>query len=203
MGRGANACRRANDSNCPVSAASRSAPCPARPSSRPISSVRPCSNRRRARSRLPITPCSMLLKSCAMPPVSCPIASIFCACRSASSTASRSATAACTRASRVRFSSSSSACACFSSWISTFIPAQRVTAPASSRIGVARTRNQRYTPSCRRQRNSMSYTVPVAIECIHAADTLARSSGCTNRAHPVPNVSSARDPAYASQDCVV
>ncbi len=36
-------------------------------------------------SRFPTMTCRMLLKSCATPPVSCPTASIFCACRSASS----------------------------------------------------------------------------------------------------------------------
>ena len=41
-------------------------------------------------SRLPITIASILLKSCAMPPVSWPTASIFCACRNWSERRSRS-----------------------------------------------------------------------------------------------------------------
>ena len=53
--------------------------------------VTPFASRRLARSRLPSTTASMLLKSCAMPPVSLPIASIFCACRSVSSARSRRA----------------------------------------------------------------------------------------------------------------
>ena len=51
---------------------------------------------------------SRLLKSCAMPPVSWPTASIFCACRSASSTFSRSLMALATRASSSSLSSLSS-----------------------------------------------------------------------------------------------
>ena len=49
------------------------------------------SRRRSARSRLPMIAVSRLLKSCAMPPVRRPTASIFCAWRSASSVASRRA----------------------------------------------------------------------------------------------------------------
>ncbi|GJE03432.1 hypothetical protein GMJLKIPL_5387 [Methylobacterium isbiliense] len=45
------------------------------------------------RSRLPTMTPSRLLKSCATPPVSWPIASIFCDCRSIASACSRSATA--------------------------------------------------------------------------------------------------------------
>ena len=51
-------------------------------------SSRPCAIRVCISSRLPEMPASRLLKSCAMPPVSWPTASIFCAWRSCSSSAS-------------------------------------------------------------------------------------------------------------------
>ena len=52
------------------------------------------SSRRSARSRLPMMAVSRLLKSCAMPPVRRPTASIFCAWRSFSSVSSRRAISA-------------------------------------------------------------------------------------------------------------
>ena len=70
--------------------------------------------RLRSRSRLPITAISRLLKSCATPPVSWPIVSIFCAWRNCSCAFSRAATSfirsavrCSTRCSRVAVSSAS------------------------------------------------------------------------------------------------
>ena len=83
-------CWRANASRRWVSDAPRSAPCSA-PS---ISRCRRGSSgmRLRSRSRLPITAISRLLKSCATPPVSWPMVSIFCAWRNCSCAFSRAAT---------------------------------------------------------------------------------------------------------------
>ncbi len=66
---------------------------------RVASSTRPCSMRRPISSRLALIACSMLLKSCAIPPVSWPTASILCDCRNASSTRPRSAASARSRSS--------------------------------------------------------------------------------------------------------
>ena len=83
-------CCRANASRRCVSDAPRSAPCIAPSISR---CSRGSSGRRlRNRSRLPITAISRLLKSCATPPVSWPIVSIFCAWRNCSCAFSRAAT---------------------------------------------------------------------------------------------------------------
>ena len=83
-------CWRAKASSRWVSEAPRSAPCSAPSTSR---CRRGSSGRRlRSRSRLPITAISRLLKSCATPPVSWPIVSIFCAWRNCSCAFSRAAT---------------------------------------------------------------------------------------------------------------
>ena len=103
---GFNSWRRANASNRWVSAAPRSAPCMALSRSR---FARGSSGRRFfSSSRLPNTAMSRLLKSCAIPPVSWPIVSSFCASNSCASACSRSRVRSSIRCS----SSSFSRCSC-------------------------------------------------------------------------------------------
>ncbi|MNI69137.1 hypothetical protein D3C73_1248690 [compost metagenome] len=110
-GRASSDCRRENASRRWVSAAARWAEAVAVSRKRSRSSTRPMSRRSRTMSNADRMPVSMLLKSWAMPPVSWPIASIFCDCRSAASLASRAAI--CASSSRVRSATiASSACAC-------------------------------------------------------------------------------------------
>ena len=92
-GCGASGWRREKARRRAVSAAARRAPLIALSAERRSRAA--SSGRFRCRiSRLPITTWSRLLKSCAMPPVSWPTASIFCACRSCSCAASSSASRA-------------------------------------------------------------------------------------------------------------
>ena len=84
---GCSICLRLNASNCRVSNAARSA-------TRRICSQFPCTasvglTRSSARSLFPLITVNKLLKSCATPPANRPSASIFCACRSCSSSCSR------------------------------------------------------------------------------------------------------------------
>ena len=87
-GRGDNGWRRENASSLWVSCAARWPPIRALRSGR---SSAASAHLRSAMSRLPMMTVSRLLKSWAMPPVSCPIASIFCDWRSVSSAAARRA----------------------------------------------------------------------------------------------------------------
>ena len=77
-------------------------------------------------------PVSRLLKSCAMPPVSWPTASIFCAWRSASSAACSSAVRSSTRCSSMALMSTRAADTSFCSWMSVLVPIQRATSPVLS-----------------------------------------------------------------------
>ncbi len=83
-------CWRAKASRRWVSEAPRSAPCNAPSTSR--RSRGSSGKRLRSSSRLPITAISRLLKSCATPPVSWPMVSIFWACSSCSWAFSRAET---------------------------------------------------------------------------------------------------------------
>ena len=57
------------------------------------------------------------------------------------------------------------------------VPYQWATAPAASRIGSARVRNQRYPPSRCRSRSSPVYVVPAATAAANPAPTRTRSAG--------------------------
>ena len=81
-------CWRANARSLRVRVAARSTLCRP-PSMSSCTWVSPRSSRRAMRRRLLITTASMLLKSCAMPPVSWPMASSFWICRSCTSVCSR------------------------------------------------------------------------------------------------------------------
>ena len=128
-------------------------------------------------SRLPMMMVSRLLKSCATPPVSWPIASIFCAWRSASSTRSRSSIWAMsarfaaasssvrspTRASRVSVRSLSAPTRCsrsssirLRSVMSRTDPTWPWNSPPSSSRGAPTSIAQAYAPSARRSRYSRS-----------------------------------------------
>ena len=94
-------CRRENASSCRVRLSPRAVALAIMSSSRTcFSSV----SSRRSRCTLPLTIINRLLKSCATPPVNCPIASRRWACRSAPSAASRRSASSCSR--RVRCSAS-------------------------------------------------------------------------------------------------
>ncbi len=92
-GRRAPRCPRLKVSIWPISSRARCAECCARSRYLPRRASASSDWRSAASARLPRIPCRMLLKSCAMPPVRWPIASIFCAWRSWSSSCSRSASA--------------------------------------------------------------------------------------------------------------
>ena len=90
--RGSRVWRREKAKRRCVSAAARLADSIAAFRKRSTSLVRPSDRRYCTRSSAPVMPCSRLLKSCAMPPVSWPTASIFCAWRNCSSKPRRSLT---------------------------------------------------------------------------------------------------------------
>ncbi len=96
VGTTSRSCRRAKASRRCVSAAPRCAPCTAPSTSRVArGSTRHCL---RSNSRLPSTAIRRLLKSCATPPVSWPIISVFCTWRSCSSVRLRCSISASTTA---------------------------------------------------------------------------------------------------------
>src|SRR5688572_17700524 len=71
--------------------------------------------------------------------------------------------------------------------------------PRTSRSGTARTRNQRYTPSARRKRTSLSKGTHEFNDARHLSRCRARSSGWTAFCQPDPAVSPAEKPEYSHQ----
>src|SRR3984893_11044231 len=165
---GARCCLRENARSWCVSRAPRSAAVRAERNGRNDPSP---FSRRSSNSKLPSTPVRRLLKSCATPEVSCPIASSFCDWRSASSVCCRSAISAGNRSfaaarlrvrSATRRSSSSRprvkvSRASTMSVMSVQVP-NHLTIRPPSRTGVPRALNQRYWPSARRILSSASYS---------------------------------------------
>ena len=208
-GFGFSRCRRAKASNRRVSPAARLTDCRARSRKRSASAARPSPVRRRAMSRLPAMPCSMLLKSCARPPVSWPTASIFCACRSAASACSRcrisawrlsnaflsSAVRSATRASSSSRPRASTSRARTWSSMSVEVPNHSTMRPAASRTGVARLWNQRHVLSAAWNVRCSTENSPRASASAQAAIVAARSSGWTASSQPRPTLSSSDWPA--------
>ena len=84
-------------------------------------------------------------------------------------------------------------------WSSTSVqaPTHRTAAPVSFRWASARARNQRYAPSWRRSRYSVSNGLPVATARDQASQVGARSSGWSIRSQPSPRVTPVGRPEYS------
>ena len=138
--------------SCLVSAAARSAALSI--SSMSSRNGSPARSAPSTSSPWPVIAVSRLLKSCATPPASRPMASIFCA-------------------------STSCSCARRSSVTSSAIPTVRTTLPDASRTGDTRLRTQRTDPSGRTTRkSSLPGSAPLTVARI-SANRRSRSSGWT------------------------
>ena len=78
--------------------------------------------------------------------------------------------------------------------MSVHVPTHFSMVPSALRSGSARPSIQRYVPSHRRSRYSISYGSPVEVACAQRAAARPRSSGWKGGFHPNPRLASSVNP---------